>query len=175
MSKSKFLSLVLRHRPEAIRVKLDPAGWVDVSTLLEAMKDHGKPLDRAELDTIVATNDKKRFEFNEDGTRIRACQGHSVKDIDLGLEPKEPPDTLYHGTATRFLPSISRKGLIPGNRLYVHLSWDEETATKVGSRHGKPIVLSVAAGRMHRDGFEFFLSNNNVWLTKTVPMAYLSL
>ena len=170
----KFLALVLRHKPEALRIKLDKAGWISVDTLLEAMDEHGKIIDKSLLDEVVATDNKGRFEYSPDGTKIRACQGHSIKDVDLGLEPKDPPETLYHGTATRFEDSIHREGIKPGSRLYVHLSWDIDTATKVGSRHGKPVVLTVDAGKMHRDGYEFFLSNNNVWLTKSVPSQYLS-
>jgi putative RNA 2'-phosphotransferase len=171
---SKFLSLVLRHKPDAIRIKLDGAGWVDVDTLLEALKIYGKAIDKATLDEVVATNNKKRFEYSPDGSKIRACQGHSVKDVDLGLEPKAPPDILYHGTADRFVNSIINEGINPGSRQYVHLSLDTETAVKVGQRHGKPIVLKVISKEMHQDGHAFFLSHNNVWLTKFVPPEYVS-
>lgn len=170
---SKFISLVLRHKPEAINVKLDKAGWVDIDTFLTAFNAIGKKIDRATLDVVVATNDKKRFEYSPDGKRIRACQGHSIKDVDLGLDPKEPPDILYHGTATRFVDSILKEGLKPEGRQYVHLSWDTQTAMKVGSRHGSPYIFTVESGKMHRDGYKFFLSTNNVWLTKDVPPQYL--
>ena len=173
-SKSKFLSLVLRHRPEVIGLKLDPAGWVGVDDLLDAMERNHKGIDRTTLDEIVATDSKKRYEYSPDRSSVRACQGHSVKDVDLQLEPKEPPATLYHGTASRFMNSILMEGIKPGNRLYVHLSWGAETAVKVGQRHGSPAVLEVDAGRMHRDGHEFLLSNNNVWLAKFVSPQYIS-
>jgi len=171
---SKFLSLVLRHRPEASGVVLDENGWVGVDALLKGMSKCGMGVTIDELEDIVATNDKKRFEFNEDGTKIRACQGHSLSNIDLGLVPKRPPEFLYHGTATIFLDSILKNGLHPRSRQYVHLSLDVDTATKVGSRHGKPVVLRVAAATMNWDGHQFFLSSNNVWLTKIVPPRYLS-
>lgn len=173
---SKFLSLVLRHNPGTVGISLDPNGWVQVDELLRAINAH-KPqlrLDRALLEELVAGNDKKRFAFSEDGTRIRASQGHSV-DIDLALEPRVAPAQLFHGTATRFLESIMAQGLIKGSRRHVHLSADPETAVKVGQRHGKPVVLKVSAAAMQAAGHEFFLSANGVWLTEHVPPAYLSL
>lgn len=170
---SKFLALVLRHDPGKIGVELDDAGWVSVDVLLAAIKARGRQFDRAQLDQVVAQNDKKRFEFDESGTRIRASQGHSIP-VDLGYVPVEPPEALYHGTATRFLESIFGEGLRPGNRHHVHLSADAETAVKVGTRHGKPAVLVVAAARMRADGHEFFVSTNGVWLTEHVPAEYLS-
>ncbi len=169
---SKFLSLVLRHRPEHIGIALDPAGWVAVDELLAAARHTGFPLDRATLERVVAENDKRRFAFSADRTRIRASQGHSV-DVDLGLAPQAPPDVLFHGTAARFLESIRREGLKPGSRTHVHLSTDEETARTVGQRHGSPVVLRVEAGAMHRDGHEFFRSENGVWLTQAVPARFL--
>lgn len=174
VSTSKFLSLILRHNPATVGITLDSAGWVEVGVLLEALKKHGHDLSRASLDNIVATNNKKRFEYSPDNTKIRACQGHSLKDVDLQLEEKTPPDILYHGTASRFLDSIFEKGLLPGNRQYVHLSLDVPTAVKVGQRHGISVVLHVDAIGMYKDGFKFYLSHNNVWLTKTVPPQYLS-
>lgn len=170
---SKFLALVLRHDPGKVGVQLDEAGWVPVDVLLAAIKARGRQFDRAQLDQVVAQNDKKRFEFDETGTKIRASQGHSVP-VDLGYTPIEPLAVLYHGTATRFLESIFKDGLTPGSRHHVHLSADAETAVKVGSRHGKPAVLLVAAARMRADGHEFFRSTNGVWLTERVPAAYLS-
>jgi putative RNA 2'-phosphotransferase len=172
-SASKFLSLVLRHKPETIGLKLDEAGWTDVEELLAACARHGKRLTREGLDRIVAENDKKRFAFSDDGQRIRASQGHSVK-VDLGYSPAEPPETLYHGTAPQFLDSIRAEGLRAGQRHHVHLSRDRETASRVGQRRGKPVILCVAAGRMHREGHAFFISANGVWLTETVPPSYLS-
>jgi len=170
---SKFLSLVLRHNPASVGLTLDGAGWADVGELLEALRKHGHPIDRAGLDVVVATNNKKRFEYSPDGLKIRACQGHSIKDIDLQLEQKVPPEDLYHGTADKFLSSILADGLLPQSRQYVHLSFDTRTAIKVGQRHGKPVVLHVAALQMHKDGHTFYLSHNNVWLTKSVPSKYL--
>jgi putative RNA 2'-phosphotransferase len=169
---SKFLSLVLRHRPEHIGVTLDGAGWVAVDELLAAARRSGFALDRATLERVVAENDKRRFAFSADGTRIRASQGHSVG-VDLGLEARAPPDVLFHGTAARFLDSIRSKGLKPGSRTHVHLSADEATARTVGRRHGSPVVLRVDAGAMHRDGHEFYRSENGVWLAQAVPARYL--
>lgn len=174
-SMGKFLALVLRHKPEVIGLKLDAGGWVAIDDLLSAMAKHGKGIERETLEDIVDTDNKGRYEYkyNGDVTKIRACQGHSIKDIDLGLEPTKPPEVLYHGTAVRFVNAIINEGLKPGNRQYVHLSLDHETAVKVGSRHGTPFVLKVLSGEMHQDGHEFFLSHNNVWLTKDVPPEYI--
>jgi putative RNA 2'-phosphotransferase len=169
---SKFLSLVLRHQPEKIGMELDPQGWVPVDELLAACKRAGVALDANLLRQVVADNDKQRFAYSEDGKRIRASQGHSV-DVDLGLERIAPPTLLFHGTADRFMESIRREGLLHGNRTHVHLSVDEITATKVGQRHGRPVVLTVLAGAMAQDDFAFYRSDNGVWLTETVPPAYL--
>jgi putative RNA 2'-phosphotransferase len=171
---SKFLSLVLRHKPEAIGLTLDANGWADVEELITRANQQGKQLTRPLLEKIVATNDKKRFAFSEDGTRIRASQGHSVT-VDLDLKPQTPPEVLFHGTATRFLDSIKKLGLLPVNRQHVHLSLDEETAVKVGQRHGKPVILRIRSGEMHRTGSEFFLSENGVWLTASVPPEILEI
>ena len=171
---SKFLAGVLRHNPGKIGIELDAAGWVDVDVLLAALKLRGRRMSRARLDHVVAHNNKKRFEYDDVGTRIRASQGHSVP-VELGYEPCVPPETLYHGTATRSLESIFGEGVKPGRRHHVHLSADIETAAKVGSRHGKPAVLLVAAARMHGHGHEFFRSTNGVWLTQHVGPQYLSL
>jgi putative RNA 2'-phosphotransferase len=169
---SKFLSLVLRHQPEVIGLSLDAEGWVNVDELLAACREHGKEITRTILEEVVATNDKKRFAFSDDQRRIRANQGHSV-DVDLNLESKSPPEFLYHGTVERFLESIRRHGLVRGKRGHVHLSPDRQTAKQVGSRRGKPVILIVAAERMHRDGHSFYLSDNGVWLTAAVPADYL--
>lgn len=171
---SKFLSLVLRHRPGLIGIELDPAGWVSVAELLRACREHGRAITADELRRVVAGNDKRRFAFSEDGERIRASQGHSVA-VDLGYTPADPPEFLYHGTVEKFLPSIREGGLKKGERHHVHLSPDEETARRVGRRRGRPFVLKVESGRMHRDGHAFFLSANGVWLTDHVPPAYLDL
>jgi putative RNA 2'-phosphotransferase len=170
---SKFLSYVLRHEPGSIGLTLGENGWVAVDELLAKAAAAGRPIDRATLEEIVATSDKKRFTLSDDGSRIRAAQGHSVT-VELGVEPVAPPETLYHGTATRFLGSIRVEGLKPGSRQQVHLSSDAATATAVGQRHGKPVVLRVAAGEMHRRGFAFYRADNGVWLTDRVPPKFLT-
>lgn len=169
---SKFLSKVLRHAPESVGLRLDEAGWVAVDDLLAAARGAGVALDRATLDRVVAENDKKRFALSPDGQRIRASQGHSV-DVELGLQPLEPPEVLFHGTADRNLDSIRRDGLRPGRRTHVHLSADEATATAVGQRHGRPVVLRVLAGQLHAAGHAFYRSDNGVWLTDAVPAAQI--
>lgn len=164
----KQLSFLLRHDSEAFSNGLiDKHGWRKVS---ELVKDHKYTKDL--LDDIVKTNNKQRYEYNEDETLIRARQGHSIK-VDVNLSEITPPDILYHGTATRFLDSILEKGIVKGNRLHVHLSKDEETATTVGARHGKPYVLKIDAKKMYEDGIKFYLSNNNVWLTDFVDVKYI--
>ena len=165
---SKFLSLVLRHQPEKVGIVLDEGGWVDVDELLAACAAHGRWLSRADLDHVVATNNKRRFAYSADGRRIRASQGHSVP-VELGLPPTTPPDVLYHGTAAAALPAIRRDGLRPMSRQDVHLSADVETAVRVGSRHGRPVVLAVDAAGLAAEGHEFRLSANGVWLTDRVP------
>ncbi|HVT79478.1 MAG TPA: RNA 2'-phosphotransferase [Phycisphaerae bacterium] len=169
---SKFLSLVLRHKPEEIGITLDEHGWVDVTDLRIAMDRHGRTVSREELEHVVATNDKKRFAFSDDGTRIRASQGHSVE-VDLKLEPVVPPEMLFHGTATRFVEAIRREGLKKMSRQHVHLSADEATASKVGVRHGKLVILRVKAGEMHRAGHAFYLSANGVWLVEAVGVEWI--
>jgi putative RNA 2'-phosphotransferase len=169
---SKFLSLVLRHQPEKIELKLDPAGWVSVEELLEACQSHGFPLTENELEAVVAGSDKQRFSFSDNRLLIRANQGHSVN-VDLGYQPIAPPEELYHGTVNRFLMSILDNGLSKGKRHHVHLSADLGTAQKVGARRGVPVILRVMSGRMHRDGYLFFRSENGVWLTDKVPPEYL--
>jgi len=169
---SKFLSLVLRHRPETLGLTLDEHGWANIDVLLEAARAIGKPITRELLLRVVRENDKQRFAISEDGASIRAKQGHSI-DVDLGLEPVRPPDILYNGTVQRFLTSIAESGLLPGNRQYVHLSPDSTTARSVGQRRGRPVILEVLAGQMHEDGFLFYLSENGVWLTDRVPARYI--
>ncbi len=169
---SKFLSLVLRHRPAAAGVALDAEGWVGVDDLLAGVARHGMPIGRDELDEVVATNDKRRFSVSSDGQRIRANQGHSLA-VDLGLERQEPPERLYHGTVGRCLAGILAGGLQKRSRQHVHLSADEATATRVGSRRGEPVVLEIAAGTMHTAGHAFFRSANGVWLTDSVPPEYI--
>ncbi|CAA6822787.1 MAG: RNA:NAD 2'-phosphotransferase [uncultured Aureispira sp.] len=169
---SKFLSLVLRHKPETIGLCLDENGWAETQELLERLAKHNKSIDLKTLEEVVANNDKKRFAFNADRTKIRASQGHSVR-VNLGYTAVEPPEMLYHGTATRFLDSIQKQGLLKGNRHQVHLSKDLNTATAVGRRHGKVVVMKVKALEMYQAGFEFFVSENQVWLTDQVPVEYL--
>ena len=166
---SKFISLVLRHDPGKIDLALDENGWASVDELLVKAK-----IDRVTLEQVVAQNDKMRFAFSPDGRRIRASQGHSIE-IDLAFEPVSPPDVLYHGTASRSEASILQKGLLPGQRNHVHLSADQQTAIAVGQRHGKPIIFTVRAREMAQDGFLFYLSENKVWLTASVPAKYLIL
>jgi putative RNA 2'-phosphotransferase len=171
---SKFLSYVLRHHPESIGLQLDAGGWTRVDELLAAARQRGRDLDEGLLQQVVAHGDKRRFSFSADGRRMRANYGHSVP-VDLGLEPVEPPAFLYHGTATRFLKSIREQGLHAGERNFVHLSPDRATAVQVGARHGKPVVLVVAAELMHQDGHAFYLSEGDIWLTQRVPAEYISL
>ena len=170
--RSKFLSLVLRHEPQRIGVRLDEAGWVAVDALLEGCRRAGTPISREDLEEIVRTSDKQRFALSEDGTRIRANQGHSV-DVELGYEPATPPEVLYHGTAEKYLASILREGLQKQARHHVHLSERKDQAAPVGRRHGKLVILQVAAGSMHRAGREFFRTPNGVWLTDQVAPEFL--
>jgi putative RNA 2'-phosphotransferase len=166
MTTSKFLSYVLRHHPAKIGIALDPAGWVSVEDLLAALAAHGEPTTRAELFDLVATSDKKRFALSEDQARIRASQGHSVP-VDLGYTPLAPPAVLYHGTVDKFLGSIRAVGLTKGQRHHVHLSADTATATVVGQRRGRPVLLTIDAAAA------FFRSANGVWLTDHVPPAFI--
>lgn len=172
-STSKFLSLILRHKPEEIGLALDPNGWADIDDLIALAKLRGTQLSRVQIETIVAESDKQRFAISTDGMKIRANQGHSVE-ISLDLAPQTPPEQLLHGTATRFLESIRESGLHPASRQHVHLSSDAATAEKVGSRHGKPVILVVESGQMARDGYLFYRSENGVWLTDAVPAKYLN-
>lgn len=167
---SKYLAKHLRHRPERIGITLDEHGWVDVETFLRAAADHGFPIGHDELEQVVRDNDKKRYTLV--GGRIRANQGHTVA-VDLDLPLATPPAYLYHGTVARNLPGIREEGLLPMNRHHVHLSPDRETATRVGARRGRPVVLPVDAGAMHADGHEFRVSANGVWLTDRVPPEYI--
>jgi putative RNA 2'-phosphotransferase len=170
---SKSMSYVLRHRPDTIGIELQENGWIGVDELLRAFDRNGKPFTYEVLKRVVTENDKQRFEFSADGLQIRARQGHSVE-VDLGYTPSEPPEKLYHGTATRNLDSIRAQGLVKGNRHHVHLSTNIETMFQVAMRHGKPAVLRVDSARMHGDGFQFFVTGNQVWLTDHVPPQYLS-
>ena len=169
---SKFLSYVLRHRPDEIGIRLDGQGWIPISDLLAACAASGQPITRDELDYVVSNNSKQRFALSEDGLQIRASQGHSI-DIELGYEESQPPAVLYHGTASKNVESIRKEGLKRGARHHVHLSVDSETARMVGTRYGKPVVLTVRAGAMYVVGMAFFASANGVWLTEHVPAAYI--
>lgn len=171
---SKFLSFVLRHKPDAVGLRLAKDGWVSVNELITKSHLAGTTFTREELLHVVESSEKKRFTLSADGRHIRAAQGHSVA-VDLGLSPKQPPSTLYHGTTERFLVSILSGGLKRQERQHVHLSIDEATARQVGQRHGRPVVIEVQAGRMHTNGFQFFLAENGVWLTDHVPPDFLQL
>lgn len=170
---SKYLTRHLRHRPDAIGLILDDAGWVDVAALLAACARAGFPISRAELDHVVAVNDKQRFGFDETRQRIRANQGHTVP-VDLGLEITPPPPVLYHGTVAPALPSIRAEGLRPMARHDVHLSPDVETATRVGARRGRPVILTVDAAAMVAAGHNFRRSVNGVWLTEAVAAEFIT-
>ncbi|MGV9537344.1 RNA 2'-phosphotransferase [Streptosporangium sandarakinum] len=169
---SKYLAKHLRHRPERIGIELDEHGWVEIETLLAAAAGHGFPISRAELEQVVADNDKRRYAI--EGGRIRASQGHSVP-VDLGLPEVEPPPILYHGTVGANLAAIRAEGLRPMGRHHVHLSPDRRTAEKVGARRGRPVVLVVDAAAMHAAGHVFHLSANGVWLAGHVPPAFIRL
>jgi len=168
---SKYISLILRHKPEIIGITLDEHGWADVNELISGV-NRTHPLTVELLEEIVRTDEKQRYSFNEDKTLIRANQGHSIP-VDVELPELKPPAILYHGTGRKYVESIDRQGLIPKSRLYVHLSSDRETALKVGKRHGAPVVYTIQAETMFMDGYLFYRSVNGVWLTKTVPVEYL--
>lgn len=168
---SKYMSLILRHKPDAIGITLDEHGWANVDELISGIaKDNEFNMEI--LEEIVRTDEKQRYSFNEDKTLIRANQGHSIP-VDVELEELVPPEILWHGTGEKYVTSIDKQGLIPKSRLYVHLSKDEETAINVGSRHGKPVIYLVSAKKMYEDGYKFYRSVNGVWLTKGVPLQYL--
>lgn len=169
---SKFLSLVLRHQPKTAYLTLDSAGWTDVEDLLRGCAKARHPLTRKQLQHIVETNAKKRFEFSADGTRIRASQGHSIQ-VDLAYESQVPPELLYHGTATRFLDSIRAQGLLKKERHHVHLSAETRITMEVGARHGKPALLTIRAAAMSTAGHTFYRSTNGVWLVEHVPVEFI--
>lgn len=170
---SKFLSYVLRHEPQAIGLQLDSEGWADIDSMIAGAAKDGRILDTALIQAVVSSSDKKRFSISDDGQRIRAVQGHSTSSVSLQHIEKEPPEFLYHGTATRFLESIRQQGLIAGSRHHVHLSQDRSTAIAVGQRYGKPVVLKIEALRMYQQGFKFFQAENGVWLTSHAPEKFL--
>lgn len=173
---SKFISMILRHKPEVIGITLDEHGWADVDELIKGINETGEEIEFSKdtLETIVKTDKKQRYSFSQDKTLIRANQGHSIP-VDVELEKKEPPKVLYHGTGVKSVKAIQEQGLLPMERLYVHLSTDVETATNVGKRHGTPVIFQVNTEQMQKDGYDFFQSVNGVWLTKEVPAKYLEL
>ncbi|UTW56123.1 RNA 2'-phosphotransferase [Kordiimonas sp. SCSIO 12610] len=168
---SKFLSYILRHRPDAIGLTLSKEGWASIDELIAKAKSE-ITLNREMIEHAVTTNEKQRFILSEDGQYIRANQGHSIK-VDLGLQATDPPDTLFHGTVEKFIPPIREQGLLKGTRQHVHLSKDRETAVIVAKRRGKPVILKIMANQMHLNGHDFYLSENGVWLTDHVPVNYI--
>ncbi len=171
-SLGKFISLILRHKPETIGIELDERGWADVNELIAGVQKTSPDFNMEVLEEIVRSNSKQRYSFNDDHTKIRANQGHSIQ-VDVELKEETPPAILYHGTGEKSVASIQEQGLLPQSRLYVHLSKDKSTAINVGSRHEKPVFFTVQSGSMHEEGYKFFLSENGVWLTKNVPQKYL--
>ncbi|RQO32275.1 RNA 2'-phosphotransferase [Taibaiella sp. KBW10] len=171
-SVSKYLSYLLRHHPETIGLELDENGWVAVAELMQKNTHAFLQFTMEDLEDIVATNEKKRFAFNEDHTRIRASQGHSIS-IDIGLQAQDPPEYLYHGTGSKSVSAIREQGIEKRSRHHVHLSVDRATALAVGSRHGSPEVLTICAQKMQEDGVVFYLSENGVWLTDYVAIQYI--
>lgn len=167
----RFISLILRHKPETIGIQLDENGWADVNELLMGINRNGRKINREDLERIVKENNKKRYIFNDDKTKIRANQGHSLN-VDVELKEAIPPNILYHGTGEKAIESIKREGIDKRNRQFVHLSADIDTAMKVGARHGRPFVFKVDAQKMHEDGYIFYLSENNVWLCEHIPKEY---
>ena len=172
---SQFLCRILRHEPEVIGIDIEKYGaWANISELINGVNAHGKfKLDRALLEQIVSEDNKQRYKISDDGKKIRASQGHSI-DVIIEMDEKEPPEILYHGTAWRNVDSIMKDGINSGERLYVHLSKDEPTAVTVGQRHGKPVILKIKSGDMYRQGHIFYLSENNIWLTKFIPKEFIS-
>lgn len=169
---SKFLSYVLRHKPESIELPITPEGWVNLQDLISKGNASGQHLTMELIDQVVQTSDKKRFEISEDGNLIRAAQGHSTDKVNITYEAKVPPDILYHGTTERFIDGIFEKGLMPMSRHHVHLSQDVSTAETVGARHGSPVVLKIDANAMHVQGHQFYQASNGVWLTAAVPVEF---
>ncbi len=170
---SKYISCILRHKPELIGISIEKNGaWADVEQLIKGVS-RKYPIDRNLLEEIVRNDEKQRYAFNQDKTKIRANQGHSI-DVNIAFQELPPPEILYHGTSSKNLDSIFQTGINKGNRLYVHLSKDIPTAEKVGARHGTPVILSVSSLAMYNDGYRFYLSDNGVWLTEFVPVKYIS-
>ena len=170
---SKFIAYILRHNPSGVGIQLDKNGWANVAELIDGINKSGRKIDKTTLIQVVTEDEKMRFSFNADASKIRANQGHSI-DVDIELDESSPPDTLYHGTATKYLNSIKQFGIQKRTRNYVHLSIDEYKAIKVGLRHGDPIVLTINSAAMYKDGYKFYLSANGVWLTDYVPVKYIT-
>lgn len=170
--RSKFLSLLLRHQPELLNLKLEEGGWTDIKILIEKINKKNDNFTFQELEYVVENNDKQRFAFNEDKTKIRANQGHSTK-VEMNYQPVLPPPVLYHGTATKNVESILKNGILKGNRQFIHLSIDVETAQKVGSRHGKPYIFKIETFKMQEAGIPFYCSENGVWLVDFIPKEFL--
>ncbi|MCI9976514.1 RNA 2'-phosphotransferase [Clostridioides difficile] len=171
---SVFISLILRHKPETIGIKLDNYGYADVNELIGNINSTGRNINMEILEQIVKEDNKQRYSFNEDRSKIRANQGHSIK-VNVELKELRPPKCLYHGTTIRFLDNIKKEGIVRKSRLYVHLSNGIDTAIKVGKRHGIPIVLKVNTEKMYEDGYKFYLSENNVWLCEHIPFKYVEI
>ncbi|WP_343090162.1 RNA 2'-phosphotransferase [Clostridioides difficile] len=171
---SIFISLILRHKPETIGIKLDDYGYADVNELIEKINNTGRNINIEILEQIVKEDNKQRYSFNDDKSKIRANQGHSIN-VNVELRELEPPKYLYHGTATRFLDNIKNEGIIKQSRLYVHLSRDIDIAVKVGKRHGTPVILKINTGKMYENGYKFYLSENNVWLCEYIPFKYVEI
>lgn len=171
---SKYMSLILRHKPDVIGIELDEHGWANVDDLISGIEKDNHGFNFELLEEIVRSDSKQRYSFNDDKSFIRANQGHSIN-VDVELKEKEPPEYLYHGTGEKYVKSINQDGLIPKSRLYVHLSKDIKTAENVGKRHGKEVVYRINSGQMYRDGYKFYLSENEIWLTKEVPIKYLEM
>lgn len=170
---SRFLSLVLRHKPEEIGLTLDDQGYLPVDELIQGINNTGRMIDKRILDEILSSDDKQRYSYDYTGTKVRANQGHSIE-VNLGLQKKTPPTILYHGTSEKFVRAIEKEGLIRKTRTYVHLSKDIETAKDVGSRRGEPVIFEIDTESMIKDDYEFYVSENGVWLTEKVPVQYLS-
>lgn len=171
---SKYMSLILRHKPDVIGIELDEHGWANVNDLISGIEKDNHGFNFELLEEIVRSDSKQRYSFNDDKSLIRANQGHSIN-VDVELKEKEPPEYLYHGTGEKYVKSINQDGLIPKSRLYVHLSKDIKTAENVGKRHGKEIIYRINSGRMYRNGYKFYLSENGIWLTKEAPVKYLEM
>ncbi|MFB5652563.1 RNA 2'-phosphotransferase [Leptospira wolffii] len=171
---SKHISYVLRHNPDSIGLKLDSHGWADVKELISKSEDHGIYCSIETIHRILVQSKKSRFELSSNGKRIKAKHGHSIQ-VEIGLLPNFPPSILYHGTTLKNIESIKENGILRMSRVYVHLSTNPIEARKIGERHGKPLVFAIKAQEMHRNGYEFYISDNNIWLTKVVPKEFISI